>query len=77
MRSHPAYKFDSVVSQEICYDLMVAIDEMWVDSPYVADIGQLTDGGSERGVREAPGVTPKHYAKRMSVVNGHANGAAV
>ena len=26
--SHPAYKFDSVVSQEINYDLMVAIDEM-------------------------------------------------
>ena len=28
VRSHPAYKFDSVVSQEINYDLMVAVDEM-------------------------------------------------
>ena len=28
MRSHPAYKKDSVVSQEINYDLMVAVDEI-------------------------------------------------
>ncbi|TBU33641.1 glutamate-cysteine ligase catalytic subunit [Dichomitus squalens] len=28
VRTHPAYKFDSVVSQEINYDLMVAIDEI-------------------------------------------------
>ncbi|KAI0368347.1 glutamate-cysteine ligase catalytic subunit [Pilatotrama ljubarskyi] len=28
VRSHPAYKFDSVVSQEINYDLMVAVDEI-------------------------------------------------
>ena len=28
VRSHPAYQFDSVVSQEINYDLMVAVDEM-------------------------------------------------
>ncbi|KDQ57449.1 hypothetical protein JAAARDRAFT_35163 [Jaapia argillacea MUCL 33604] len=28
VRSHPSYKFDSVVSQEINYDLMVAIDEI-------------------------------------------------
>ncbi len=28
VRSHPAYKFDSVVSQEINYDLLVALDEM-------------------------------------------------
>ncbi len=28
VRSHPAYKFDSAVSDEINYDLMVAIDEM-------------------------------------------------
>jgi glutamate--cysteine ligase catalytic subunit len=26
VRSHPAYNFDSVVSQEINYDLMVAVD---------------------------------------------------
>ena len=30
IRSHPAYKFDSVVSQEINYDLMVAVDDMQV-----------------------------------------------
>jgi len=28
VRSHPAYKFDSVVSQEINYDLMVAVDDI-------------------------------------------------
>ena len=28
VRSHPAYEFDSVVSQEINYDLLKAIDEM-------------------------------------------------
>ena len=28
VRNHPAYKFDSVVSQEINFDLLVAIDEM-------------------------------------------------
>lgn len=32
VRSHPAYKFDSVVSQEINYDLMVAVDNMCVPS---------------------------------------------
>ena len=28
IRSHPAYKFDSVVSQEINYDLLKAVDEV-------------------------------------------------
>ncbi|CCL99089.1 uncharacterized protein FIBRA_01103 [Fibroporia radiculosa] len=28
VRSHPSYKFDSVVSQEINYDLMIAVDEL-------------------------------------------------
>ena len=28
VRSHPSYKFDSVVSKEINYDLVVAVDEM-------------------------------------------------
>jgi len=28
VRSHPAYAKDSVVSQEINYDLLVAVDEM-------------------------------------------------
>lgn len=30
VRSHPSYKFDSVVSQEINYDLLKAVDEMYV-----------------------------------------------
>lgn len=30
VHSHPAYKHDSVVSQEINYDLFVAMDEMYV-----------------------------------------------
>ena len=30
VRSHQAYKFDSVVSQEINYDLFVAVGEMYV-----------------------------------------------
>lgn len=29
--SHPDYKKDSVVSQTINYDLLVAVDEMYVD----------------------------------------------
>ena len=28
VRTHPEYKFDSVVSQEINYDLMMAVDDM-------------------------------------------------
>lgn len=28
VRNHPAYKFDSVVSQEINFDLICALDEM-------------------------------------------------
>jgi glutamate--cysteine ligase catalytic subunit len=28
VRSHPAYKRDSVVSQEVNYDLMAAVDRM-------------------------------------------------
>ncbi|EKM80633.1 hypothetical protein AGABI1DRAFT_71066 [Agaricus bisporus var. burnettii JB137-S8] len=28
IRSHPAYKFDSVISQEINYDLLLAVDEI-------------------------------------------------
>lgn len=28
VRSHPSYKFDSVVSQEINYDLIRAVDEI-------------------------------------------------
>ena len=32
VRSHPSYKFDSVVGQEINYDLMVAVDKVYVIS---------------------------------------------
>jgi len=28
VRSHPAYKFDSVVSEEINFDLLKEVDEM-------------------------------------------------
>jgi glutamate--cysteine ligase catalytic subunit len=35
VRAHPAYKHDSVVSQEINYDLMVAVDKMYVLSARV------------------------------------------
>jgi glutamate--cysteine ligase catalytic subunit len=28
VRSHPSYKFDSAVSKEINYDLVVAVDEL-------------------------------------------------
>ena len=30
--THPKYQHDSVVSEEINYDLVKAVDEMWVDS---------------------------------------------
>jgi len=30
VQTHPDYKHDSVVSQEINYDLLVAVDEMYV-----------------------------------------------
>ncbi len=30
VQSHPMYKQDSVVSQEINFDLMIALDELWV-----------------------------------------------
>ena len=30
IRSHPMYKQDSVVSQETNFDLMIALDELWV-----------------------------------------------
>ena len=42
VRSHPAYKFDSVVSQEINYDLFVAVDEMCVASHRAYDKCELT-----------------------------------
>ena len=42
VRSHPSYKFDSVVSQEICYDMMVAIDEMYASLVISMFIHQLS-----------------------------------
>jgi hypothetical protein len=50
VRSHPAYKHDSVVSAEINYDLIVAIDEMWVIPRYI-DLGltsRIVSGVSAR-----------------------------
>ena len=46
VRSHPEYKFDSVVSAKINYDMIKKLDEI------------------ERGVVDAPGFLPAHYAKR-------------
>lgn len=60
MRSHPAYKHDSVVSAEINYDLIVAVDEMWVLSCHSIDI-MLTFLYSERGVRKAEDLLPADY----------------
>ncbi|KKK22034.1 putative glutamate-cysteine ligase Gcs1, partial [Aspergillus ochraceoroseus] len=37
--SHPAYKYDSVVSEEICYDLVKAVDEMAVNEGRNGSIG--------------------------------------
>ena len=39
VRNHPGYKFDSVISQEINFDLLVAIDEMWVTLEKKIEIG--------------------------------------
>lgn len=46
IRSHPDYKFDSVVSAKINYDMIKKLDEI------------------ERGVVDAPGFLPAHYAAR-------------
>lgn len=35
IRSHPDYKFDSVISDTINYDLLKAVDEMYVKSAHV------------------------------------------
>lgn len=60
VRSHPAYKHDSVVSAEINYDLIVAIDEMWVGSLHATQ-SLLTIWYSERGVRKAEDLLPADY----------------
>jgi glutamate--cysteine ligase catalytic subunit len=63
VRSHPAYKGDSVVSQEINYDLMVAVDEMCVHSALFIAQHVLTKflSSRERGVRKAPELLPEDY----------------
>ena len=59
MRSHPAYKFDSVVSQEINYDLMKAVDEMYVPLSSVCCLAYHSSPFySERGVRDVPELLP-------------------
>ncbi|KII92773.1 hypothetical protein PLICRDRAFT_37574 [Plicaturopsis crispa FD-325 SS-3] len=51
VRSHPAYKFDSVVSEEINYDLMVAVDEIERGVRRVPDLlpEDYTGGDKDRG----------------------------
>lgn len=61
IRSHPAYKHDSVVSEEINHDLMVAVDEMYVDSSVCHSAVVLMWRISERGVRRAPELLPEDY----------------
>jgi glutamate--cysteine ligase catalytic subunit len=38
VRSHPSYEFDSAVSKEINYDLVVAVDEMCVLVVYLLTV---------------------------------------
>lgn len=62
VRAHPDYKHDSVVSAEINYDLMVAVDEMYVFiTPVMTDCNADTAPFSERGVRRAPDLLPDDY----------------
>ena len=58
MRNHPTYQHDSVVSAEINYDLMVAVDEMCVQFTRWTS---LTSLDRERGVRRAEGFLPDDY----------------
>jgi glutamate--cysteine ligase catalytic subunit len=60
--SHPDYKKDSVVSQTINYDLLVAVDEMYVLSFVSVFLPFLCQNShSERGVRRAPELLPADY----------------
>lgn len=63
VRSQPSYKFDSVVNKEINYDLVVAVDEMYVffclhATECPSDNGRFY---SERGVRRVPDLLPEDY----------------
>ena len=65
VRSHPAYKFDSVVSEEINYDLLKEVDEMWVSYSRITVVALLIEGpDSERGVKKAPELLPEYYTGR-------------
>ena len=68
VRSHPSYKFDSVVSQEINYDLMIAVDEMYVSHARWGRSECLTVCFSERGFLRVPELLPQDYSR--SQVNG-------
>lgn len=63
--SHPTYKKDSIVNDEINYDLVKAVDEMYVDSDFHAQCAiREMDADlmfSERGVRSAPELLGKNY----------------
>jgi glutamate--cysteine ligase catalytic subunit len=65
IRSHPAYKFDSVVSQEINYDLMVALHEMYVHFLPAVAAKFILHYHSEMGVRHAPDLLPESYKPRL------------
>lgn len=60
--SHPDYKKDSIVSQTINYDLLVAMDEMYV-LPLISVflLCLCRNFHSERGVRRAPDLLPADY----------------
>lgn len=70
IRSHPAYKSDSVVSAEIAYDLAKEVDQMYVLSRLRRHFcSELTPGlsffsisRSERGEKEALELLPEDYA---------------
>jgi glutamate--cysteine ligase catalytic subunit len=67
VRAHPAYKRDSVVSQEINYDLMVTVDKMYVSGfVHLQKIAHISH--SERGIQPAPGFLPDDYATHRPVV---------
>ena len=67
MRAHPQYRGDSVVSQEINYDLMVAVDEMCVVAAVRCHCWRAADRGPrfdrERGLRKVPDFLPECYPR--------------
>jgi glutamate--cysteine ligase catalytic subunit len=58
IRSHPDYKFDSVINERINYDLLKAVDEMYVKSACVCQ--RYSESFiRERGVRTVPDLLPQ------------------